>query len=1082
MSNSYKICSADNKNSKFKYIYTNNLKLKYIGSPYNNLIRDIPLIEIENNNDTLYSKSINYKTDRQRLESTDGSKMDFQLFSNNEDIISGILDGGNSIDTKYGLFTININIPEDQIPEDENGKLDVWISTWMYDNFPDNRPNQGYLNEDGNFNPASLKWSLLDINNNDDIKWDDIADKNDDMFLEIPNSEKKHYGIINNTIWFKRNSIKNPLYPNEYQWEGYINPIIIFLSYGRNIDEANRNYLYGCSSIIKIQLRLERCLEGWTGYPNCTNQCCRSETFPQCKLNNGDIKNIRDYELREFGESGEEGSEECYIKIGEECSTNNQDGGELIDIDVGDSVKVDVEKIWNYYNYTNEEISNMKGIMKNIIVSNITSTNKYIFNFDNIDCINVKIYDNDGKLIMPGCDIAKIFVSGIPPTNKGLNKPGLTGSLGSSINELIDLNIKLDNIGLDCNGGIGSIIPVKKFDRNSCAKSYCNNLNNMVEYIPEKIEYTCFEDLSENNRYSEVSNAENYCNLAVTAGVDLSLADVSLQQSGAANLIQSYNNCNYDPNIKTGKDDEGGECIERRCPKGKFGKDCDNNCCSGICVWPDKYNNPLLGEYKNYKEWCMDKTLDPIIPPQRCGCKYDPNEVTLDSGSAPNYSINKGDYQICNSSSQCNTLDEQNRVWNDIAVNINNRNWGESEKAKEDVDEWGRMQPFGSTGPNDPQSVADWGCGKAQYIDEDKYNEGELVEKNGVKYLGCEPVWALDTNKCQYYPNSEYTGNGGTSEGYNEDNEIKDGEICSQCLEGWYGPECNMKCCGGLCTKTLDEKSCAEQSLESDELCEYFPELNMCLSTCQGDNREDCVSTRGCRWGVDYSEGYKTSPTGNPEDGNIGPYCLNNECTCENGVPAKGIRCPMHNTESCISCDKGYEKVYGLPPMEDFFTCKEKFGITSLINWYLSLIKWDEIQEDFFSKNNRGPVRIIVFISVVLSSILSVLILMLLIGVSNIGELASYIIPQLLINSGISFVLFVILSFLLYYVPVLFNNYIWSNIPSISIPFTPFSIGGGKKINTAFLLFRSPYFIILPITLLIIVFNIITTIYKLTTI
>ena len=24
----------------------------------------------------------------------------------------------------------------------------------------------------------------------------------------------------------------------------------------------------------------------------------------------------------------------------------------------------------------------------------------------------------------------------------------------------------------------------------------------------------------------------------------------------------------------------------------------------GICVWPEKYNNPLLGEYQTYKEWC----------------------------------------------------------------------------------------------------------------------------------------------------------------------------------------------------------------------------------------------------------------------------------------------------------------------------------------------------------------------------------------------------------------------------------------------------------------------------------------------
>ncbi len=949
MVKSYNKCSIDDKHKdNIINLNSSNIQLNYIGSPNNEDDRVIPLIKLDHIRTTLddttdqYEIEEKYDNNRHRVNTSKGDPLDIeiQLFANDIDLLNGKLDGGNSIDTKYGLFTINIDIPDENIPIVNGEKVKLWIATWMYDKYPDTRPDQGYIIEDidAEINQPSLTW--VEYNKgfqNNKISWNDIVDQNDEMFKEIPTEPNKYYGIIENeginTLWFKRNSITNPLYPDETQWQGYINPLVIFLTYGENINEANENYLYGCSNIIKIQLRTERCLEGWSGFPNCDTQCCRSETFPQCIID-GNIINIRDSELREF-ESQNENENICRVKIGEE------------------------EKF-----------------------------------------------------------------SGIPDQE---------------------------------------IVDVMKFDRNKCAKEFCDDKGG--EYIEEKISYTCFDDLSENNRFTEVPDAESYCNLEVTAGVDLSLADAALMQSGAANLIQSYNNCNYDKKIKTGIDTEGGECIERRCPKGKFGKNCDNNCCAGICVWPEKYNNPLLGEYKTYKEWCQDKKIDPIIPPQRCGCSFDPNELTLNATSPPDYKL-EGNYQICTNSSQCQTLPEQENGWTDIAVNINNRNWADSLVAKETVKEWGRYQEFGAVlndGEPQKQESGDWGCGRAQSFNEEG---SEHKGANETIFLGCEPVWAQDSDECQYYPNAENNGNGGQNEGLDDDNEIIKSEVCSQCLAGWYGPECNMKCCGGLCSKTLDEKDCAEQSRESDELCEFYPSLNMCLSSCQGDTREDCVTTRGCRWGTDYEEGLKTSPTGDPKDGDIGPYCLNNECVCPNGTPAKGLQCPAHNSESCTSCEKGYKQTWGRGIMSDYFVCRPTTGITNLLEWYLGLIEWDSIQSDFFdSEGINLIIRTGVFITILISSLLSLVIfMMLMIGATP----AALVLLGLVVPIGV----LVLVSLFLYYIPLFFNNYIWAIIPKISIPFTPISIGGGKRIETAFLLFKAPYFLLFPILCVIVLIGV----------
>ena len=980
MVKSYNKCTIDNKN-KDNIINLNpsNIQLNYIGSPYdtdNN--RTIPLIKLDNIRTTLDDTTDQYELNelddpyynkRQRNITSKGDDLDIdiQLFANDVNLLDGKLEGGNNIDTKYGLFAINIDIPEENIPIDENTNepIKIWIAPWMYDKYPDTRPEQGYIttagDEDNNItSPSSLTWLEFNRGFSNNINWDDIAPNNetivDEMFSEIPNEEKKYYGIINeinesdelHTLWFKRNSVVNPLYANETQWQGYINPLVIFLTYGRDIDEANRNYLYGCSNIIKIQLRTERCLEGWSGFPNCDTQCCRSETFPQCKIDN-EIINIRDYQLREYESQedvpilGEGVIPKCRIKIGEEKGTEG-------------------------------------------------------------------------------------------------------------------------------------IIDITKFDRNKCAEALCDEKGG--EYIPEKISYTCFDDLSENNRFSEIPDAESYCNLEVTAGIDLSLSDAALMQSGAANLIQSYNNCNYDKKIKTGIDTDGGECIERRCPKGKFGKNCDNNCCAGVCVWPEKYNNPLLGEYQTYKEWCSDKRIDPIIPPQRCGCSFDPNELTLRGSPPPDYKIEGNEYEICTNSSQCNTLKDQEKAWTDIAVNINNRNWADSSDAKDTVEKWGRMQSIDAIGNN--IESGDWGCGKAQrYDDNDGYGDPPLNPEK--VYLGCEPVWAADSDKCQYYPNAENNGNGGLSEGINETGDIIKNEVCSQCLEGWYGPECNMKCCGGLCGKTLDEKSCAQQSSESNELCDFYPSINMCLSSCQGETREECVSSRGCRWGTDEEEGLKTSPTGNPLDGNIGPYCLNNECSCMNGTAAKGLQCPMHDSEACTSCDRGYEKSWGRGIMSDYYVCKPATGITNLLEWYLNLIRWDEIYEDFLSSGKVGPVRIVVFLGVIISSICSLIVFIVLMSIATAGVKAL----MMAATGSITISILLIVSFTFYYVPLLFNNYIWSIIPNISIPFTPYSIGGGTKISTAFLLFRAPYLLFLPIlcgiVLIVIIFTLLSSSIKIIT-
>jgi len=1070
MVKSYNKCSIDDKHKdNIININSSNIQLNYIGSPNNEDNRVIPLIKLDHIRTTLDDTTAQYEIDekydnnRHRINSSNGDPLDIeiQLFANDIDLLNGKLDGGNSIDTKFGLFTINIDIPDENIPIVNGEKVKLWIATWMYDKYPDTRPEQGYIIGD-ELNQPSLTW--VEYNKgfqNNKISWNDIVDQDDEMFKEIPTEPNKYYGIIENeginTLWFKRNSITNPLYPDETQWQGYINPLVIFLTYGENINEANENYLYGCSNIIKIQLRTERCLEGWSGFPNCDTQCCRSETFPQCIINDDNIINIRDSELREF-ESQNENENICRVKIGKEVKVKYSG---IPGLDLNSLLTIDISKYAEYINSGNPSEFVGQGHVKDIQIHSIIDGRIFIQSASqpsDYSCDKVSLIVNgqdrpceNGE----GNFFYSLLASSINGrSSDGAPRPGLSPDLFN------DYGISIQPPIYDPDQ---EIVDVMKFDRNKCANEFCDDKEG--EYIEEKISYTCFDDLSENNRFTEVPDAESYCNLEVTAGVDLSLADAALMQSGAANLIQSYNNCNYDKKIKTGIDTEGGECIERRCPKGKFGKNCDNNCCAGICVWPEKYNNPLLGENKTYKEWCQDKKIDPIIPPQRCGCSFDPNELTLNATSPPDYKL-EGNYQICTNSSQCQTLPEQENGWTDIAVNINNRNWADSDKAKDTVKEWGRYQKFGAVlndGEPQKQESGDWGCGRAQSFKEDG---SQPKDNDETIFLGCEPVWAQDSDECQYYPNAENNGNGGQNEGLDDDNEIIKSEVCSQCLAGWYGPECNMKCCGGLCSKTLNEKDCAEQSRESNELCEFYPSMNMCLSSCQGDTREDCVTTRGCRWGTDYEEGLKTSPTGDPKDGDIGPYCLNNECVCPNGTPAKGLQCPAHNSESCTSCEKGYQKTWGVDIMSDYFVCRPTTGITNLLQWYLGLIEWDNIQSDFFdSEGINLIIRTGVFISILISSGFTLAIfMMLMIGATP----AALVLVGLAIPIG----LMVVAALALYYLPLLFNNYIWAIIPKISIPFTPISIGGGKRIETAFLLFKAPYFIVFPILCVIVLIGV----------
>ena len=152
--------------------------------------------------------------------------------------------------------------------------------------------------------------------------------------------------------------------------------------------------------------------------------------------------------------------------------------------------------------------------------------------------------------------------------------------------------------------------------------------------------------------------------------------------------------------------------------------------------------------------------------------------------------------------------------------------------------------------------------------------------------------------------------------------------------------------------------------------------------------------------------------------------------------------------------------------MSDYFVCRPTTGITNLLQWYLGLIEWDNIQSDFFdSEGINLIIRTGVFISILISSGFTLAIfMMLMIGATP----AALVLVGLAIPIG----LMVVAALALYYLPLLFNNYIWAIIPKISIPFTPISIGGGKRIETAFLLFKAPYFIVFPILCVIVLIGV----------
>ena len=152
--------------------------------------------------------------------------------------------------------------------------------------------------------------------------------------------------------------------------------------------------------------------------------------------------------------------------------------------------------------------------------------------------------------------------------------------------------------------------------------------------------------------------------------------------------------------------------------------------------------------------------------------------------------------------------------------------------------------------------------------------------------------------------------------------------------------------------------------------------------------------------------------------------------------------------------------------MSDYFVCRPTTGITNLLEWYLGLIEWDSIQSDFFdSEGINLIIRTGVFITILISSLLSLVIfMMLMIGATP----AALVLLGLVVPIGV----LVLVSLFLYYIPLFFNNYIWAIIPKISIPFTPISIGGGKRIETAFLLFKAPYFLLFPILCVIVLIGV----------
>ena len=431
------------------------------------------------------------------------------------------------------------------------------------------------------------------------------------------------------------------------------------------------------------------------------------------------------------------------------------------------------------------------------------------------------------------------------------------------------------------------------------------------------------------------------------------------------------NNCVYDSYVD--------DCVERRCGVGNQGENCTVPCCKGTCVYPTRGGVANTASTNNEDGWPLiqtSNTRDDYMPI--------PYDLGVDQSSWCKNEIGCEFYE--------GRDDEVNNIDADDTNNIliyNSGNGGSLE---------------------DGSDICTQCAGPPNWLEFNNRSSGSVLDTigdgggggggaSGRSTVTSSGVLPDDIN---FAPGADYTG-----------------------------PQCDMRCCGAVCDplggNAMDQ--CSVQPVDASltrNYCQYFEEWNKCLEICQGNTSEECTDNRGCRWGVDPGNG-----TGSE---NL-TACLPNLCRCENGIQSVGRNCAMHDQVGCVvdQCDWGYksEKIPKVVPVcsqierdlnggecieYEYFDCIEtwwhKFG-----TWYIQSMDIENIGISFFGNDEGGPVRTIIFLCILSSSLIALSGFLQILGtMSNPKKLMAGAIP-IAISFG--------MSLLIYFGPVLFYTVIW---------------------------------------------------------
>ena len=430
------------------------------------------------------------------------------------------------------------------------------------------------------------------------------------------------------------------------------------------------------------------------------------------------------------------------------------------------------------------------------------------------------------------------------------------------------------------------------------------------------------------------------------------------------------NNCVYDSYVD--------DCVERRCGVGNQGENCTVPCCKGTCVYPERGGVANTASTNNETGWPLIQTSnvrDDYMPI--------PYDVGVDHSSWCKNEIGCEFYE--GRDDDVNNIDAGDM--DDVLI-YNSGNGGSLE---------------------DGSDICTQCAGPPNWLEFNNRSSGSVLDIIGEGSVG----GGVDGR-------STVTSSG-----------VLPGDINFSRGADYTGPQCDMRCCGAVCDplggNAMDQ--CSVQPVDSSltrNYCQYFEEWNKCLEICQGNTSEECTDNRGCRWGIDPGNG-----TGSA---NL-TACLPNLCSCENGIQSVGRNCALHGEIGCVvdQCDWGYKSVE-MPRVDsvcsdaekelndgkcihyEYYDCIEtwwhKFG-----KWYIQSMDIENIGTSFFGNDTGGPVRTIVFLCILSSSLIA------LSGFLQIlGSMSN---QKILMKSAIPIAISFGMSLAIYFGPVLFYTHFW---------------------------------------------------------